>query len=60
MTSSEKKRYANFFRKDLLTNILPFWEEHAIDKTIGGYTEYLDRQGNLLSDEKGGWFLQRN
>lgn len=59
MTSSEKKRYANFFRKDLLTNILPFWEEHAIDKTIGGYTEYLDRQGNLLSDEKGGWFLGR-
>lgn len=59
MTPSKQKKLAAFFRKDLTKNILPFWADHAVETQYGGFTEYLDRAGKLLSDEKGGWFQGR-
>lgn len=59
MTDQKQKKLARFFREDLTKNILPFWANHAVDFEFGGFTDFLDQKGNLLSDEKSGWFQGR-
>ena len=57
--SNKWKTQSEFYKTDLLNNILPFWYNHGIDFTRGGINDYLDRDGTHLSDEKGGWFQGR-
>lgn len=47
------------YRKDLLTDVLPFWMKHALDEKNGGYFTCLDREGNLMDTTKSVWFQGR-
>jgi len=35
--------------------VVPFWLAHGIDREKGGLLDFLDRKGNPLSTDKGGW-----
>lgn len=47
------------YRKDLLTDVLPFWMKHALDEKNGGYFTCLDREGKLMDPTKSVWFQGR-
>ena len=38
------------YKNDLITNILPFWLDNAIDEVNGGVFTCLDKKGNISSD----------
>ena len=38
-----RQRYDDTLTKD----VIPFWENHAIDKQYGGYFTSLDRDGSV-------------
>lgn len=56
----EIRDLASYYRRELLTNIVPFWEERVVDKEYGGYLNGFDRYGNLTDDRKPGWFIGRD
>eukprot|EP00966_Prymnesium_polylepis_P284264 6566658-Prymnesium_polylepis.2 len=47
------------WRRDLLNNVVPFWETHSLDREHGGYFTCLDRDGSLLDDVKCMWLQGR-
>ena len=47
------------YRKELLDNIIPFWEKNSPDREFGGYFTCLDRQGNVFDTDKFMWFQGR-
>ena len=49
----------DLYRKDALTNILPFWLEKGWDKVNGGVYTCLDREGRLMDTTKSVWFQGR-
>ncbi|MFD2285941.1 AGE family epimerase/isomerase [Pedobacter petrophilus] len=51
--------YHDIYKKELLNNILPFWEKHSIDKTHGGYFTCLDREGKVYDTDKFAWLQGR-
>jgi N-acylglucosamine 2-epimerase len=53
------KDYAEQYRKELLNNVIPFWEENSIDMIHGGYFTCLDRQGNVFDTDKFMWLQGR-
>ena len=46
-------------RKDLTTDILPFWMRHGWDREHGGVYPCVDRHGTLMDTTKSGWFQGR-
>ncbi len=54
-----KRRYKVEFKKDLQSNILPFWLKNSIDKENGGIYTCLDREGNIYGEDKSVWFQGR-
>lgn len=51
--------YHDIYKKELLNNILPFWEQHSIDKACGGYFTCLDRDGQVYDTDKFAWLQGR-
>lgn len=51
--------WADSYRKDLTTNILPFWMEHGLDRVNGGVYTCVDRDGSLMDGTKSVWFQGR-
>jgi len=47
------------YRDGLLNDVVPFWQEHAVDRECGGFLTYLDRDGTVLSTDKPVWVLGR-
>jgi N-acylglucosamine 2-epimerase len=47
------------YRDGLLEDVLPFWVGHCIDREHGGFLHYLDRDGSVLSTDKGIWVQGR-
>lgn len=47
------------YRKDLVTNILPFWIKNGWDRENGGCYTCLDRDGSLMDTMKSVWFQGR-
>ena len=47
------------YRNELITNILPFWLDHAMDTEYGGIMTCLDREGRIYGEEKSVWFQGR-
>ena len=43
---------ADFYRKQLEEQILPFWLKHAPDRECGGYATCLDRSGRVYDADK--------
>lgn len=50
---------ANLYKDTLLNNVLPFWEQNAIDWECGGYFTCLDRAGKVYDTDKFIWLQNR-
>ena len=50
-----RKRYEN----ELYERVIPFWEQHCVDKQYGGYFTSLDRDGSVYDTEKYMWMQWR-
>lgn len=50
---------AVFYRKHLLEDIMPFWEQRTVDRENGGYFTCFNRQGELTDTDKYIWFQGR-
>jgi N-acylglucosamine 2-epimerase len=48
-----------FYSRELLDDTIPFWLRHGIDRESGGLLDFLDRRGEPLSTDKGGWIQGR-
>ena len=47
------------YEKELFDEVIPFWEEHCVDKEFGGYFTFLDRDGSVYDTEKYMWMQWR-
>lgn len=52
MKVSEIQTYIDKYRKELLTDIMPWWEKYAPDRKHGGFYNYLGRDGKVLFTDK--------
>jgi N-acylglucosamine 2-epimerase len=52
-------KLAEIYRNELLTNVLPFWEQHSVDHEFGGYFTCLDREGQIFGTDKYVWLQGR-
>ncbi|MBD2078031.1 AGE family epimerase/isomerase [Phormidium sp. FACHB-592] len=53
------KGLANQYKKALLDDVIPFWEQHSIDWEKGGYFTCLDRAGKVYDTDKFIWLQNR-
>lgn len=51
--------YAEIYRQELTSNILPFWLSHSKDEKNGGFFTCLDRTGNVYDTDKFMWLQGR-
>jgi N-acylglucosamine 2-epimerase len=51
--------YEQLYLKNLLEDVLPFWETHSLDQEYGGYFTCLDRMGNVYDSDKFVWLQAR-
>lgn len=51
--------YAEFYRRTLLDDVIPFWLKHGLDREHGGVLTCLDRDGSVLDTDKSVWFQGR-
>lgn len=57
-----KDTYENFahqYKDCLLKDVIPFWEQHSIDREYGGYFTSLDRRGDVFDTDKFMWLQAR-
>ena len=59
MSMTNIERYADLYKSELFENVIPFWEEHSIDREHGGYFTCLDRKGNVYDSDKFIWLQAR-
>ncbi|MEM9947651.1 MAG: AGE family epimerase/isomerase, partial [Cyanobacteria bacterium P01_D01_bin.36] len=50
---------AALYKKTLLQNVLPFWQENSIDSQYGGYFSCLDAAGKCYDTDKFIWLQNR-
>jgi N-acylglucosamine 2-epimerase len=48
-----------FYRQTLLSDVMPFWLRHGMDREHGGIITCLDRDGTVLDTDKSVWFQGR-
>ena len=53
------RELAHKYRAALLDDVLPFWENHSIDREYGGYFTCLDREGAVYDTDKFMWLQAR-
>src|SRR2546425_1010520 len=51
--------FAELYRDALLTDVIPFWERHSIDRKCGGYFTCLERDGSVYDTDKFVWLQGR-
>ena len=51
--------YAAIYEKELIEQIIPFWEKYSIDTEFGGYFTCLDRKGKIYDTDKFLWLQGR-
>ncbi len=59
MEPSRTRELLDIYRRGLLEDVIPWWEERFIDEECGGYLPYRDADGTLLSTDKPVWGLGR-
>ncbi len=59
MNEKNITKIKNEFEEELYNSVLPFWIDHSIDKTNGGFYNHLDRDGSLYDTTKNVWLLGR-
>lgn len=52
-------RCAEFYKRHICEDIMPFWDRRCLDQDCGGYLTCFDREGNLTDDNKYVWFQGR-
>ena len=52
-------QYKDLYQKELMDNIIPFWERYSRDDIYGGYYTCLDRQGKVFDTDKFIWLQGR-
>ena len=57
--NNKLKEWESIYYRELINSVIPFWQTHSVDWNYGGFTDFLDRQGRLLSTDKGGWVQGR-
>jgi N-acylglucosamine 2-epimerase len=53
------KSLAEQYSRELLDNIIPFWEKNSVDRENGGYFTCLDREGRVYDTDKFTWLQAR-
>ncbi len=53
------KEFVERYKRELLENIMPFWEKYSIDKEYGGFLTCLDRDGSVFDTDKFMWLQGR-
>ncbi|MDR2981390.1 MAG: AGE family epimerase/isomerase [Puniceicoccales bacterium] len=59
-TPAARKNLAEFYRKTLLEDALPFWFPRALDTKHGGYLHCLNRDGAIVDTDKNVWAQGRS
>jgi N-acylglucosamine 2-epimerase len=59
MTSAELAALQTSYRDGLLSDTLPFWLRHGIDREHGGLLTGLDRDGTVIDTDKAIWLQGR-
>jgi len=55
----EFSELAALYKDTLLKNVIPFWENHSIDRRFGGYFTCLDAAGQVYDTDKFIWLQSR-
>ena len=55
----QAKELAGQYQNALLYDVIPFWEQHSLDTTHGGYFTCLDRDGSVFDTDKFIWLQAR-
>ncbi len=50
---------ADLYRRELLEEVIPFWERHSIDREYGGYITCLRPDGEVFDTDKFVWLQAR-
>ncbi|NMC37697.1 MAG: AGE family epimerase/isomerase, partial [Bacteroidales bacterium] len=50
---------AEQYRRELLDNIILFWEKNSVDREHGGFFTCLDREGKVYDTDKFVWLQAR-
>jgi N-acylglucosamine 2-epimerase len=53
--SEDLKDLRDFYRQQLLDDIVPWWTEHAIDRENGGICTFIEDDGTVASTDKYMW-----
>ncbi len=53
------KRYAEIYKKELLNEVIPFWEKYSLDEHHGGYFTCLTAKGEVFDTDKFVWLQAR-
>lgn len=59
MESSRATELLDFYRHQLLEDVVPFWATHSPDTKFGGYFTCLDRTGSVTRGDKYVWLQGR-
>ncbi|RAJ99896.1 N-acylglucosamine 2-epimerase [Larkinella arboricola] len=51
--------YASLYRDTLLNDVIPFWQNHSLDREMGGFYTCLDRTGQVYDTDKFIWLQAR-
>jgi N-acylglucosamine 2-epimerase len=52
-------QYAQLYQNELLNNIVPFWQQHSVDREQGGFFTCLDQFGKVYDTDKFIWLQGR-
>ena len=55
MRRERVKELVEFYRRQLLEDIIPFWLRYSLDQKYGGYLHFLDRDGSVFGTDKAMW-----
>ena len=51
--------YKDLYQKELMNNVIPFWEKNSPDTEFGGYFTCLDQKGKVFDTDKFMWLQGR-
>ena len=51
--------YATLYRKELLEEVIPFWEKYSLDYASGGYFTCINPEGSVYDKDKFVWLQAR-
>lgn len=59
LTPTRLTELSSIYRNGLLSDVVPFWLNHAIDREQGGYLHCLGPDGSVISTDKSMWIQGR-